>query len=217
MNEMKIYMKTIFLLLFVSFSWLAFSQPQGFVKVENSDDLEKEVKAHSARLRSISSDFVQEKHMAYLDEVIVSKGKFWYQKESNLRWQYNEPFEYVIGIKNGQFSIKDQGKVSVFDVASNPAFKELNSLILSIADGSLIHDNRFEMEAFENSTTYFLKLIPKDANMKKFIQQTDLYISKESGVATKVIMHEAETDFTVISFINHQLNNAIPNSIFDIQ
>lgn len=210
-------MKIVFTIFFLAFNWLAFSQPAGFTKVENSAALEKEIEAHSAKLISMASDFVQEKTMAYLDEVIVSKGKFWYKRENNLRWQYNEPFEYVIGIKNGQFSIKDQGKVRVFDVTSNPAFKELNDLILSIAKGNLIQDNRFAMEAFEDKTTYFLKLTPKDANMKKFIQQTDLYISKEDGVATKVIMRESDTDYTIISFVNRHLNDAISDTVFDIK
>ncbi|HLW07765.1 MAG TPA: outer membrane lipoprotein carrier protein LolA [Marinilabiliaceae bacterium] len=210
-------MKIVFTMFFLAFNWLAFSQPTGFTKVENSAALEKEIEAHSAKLISITSDFIQEKTMAYLDEVIVSKGKFWYKRDNNLRWQYNEPFEYVIGIKNGQFSIKDQGKVRVFDVSSNPAFKELNDLILSIAKGNLIQDNRFAMEAFEDKTTYFLKLTPKDANMKKFIQQTDLYISKQDGVATKVIMRESDTDYTIISFVNRHLNDAISDTVFDIK
>ena len=211
------FMKTILSIFLLTFSGLAIAQPAGFTKVENNAALEKEIEAHSAKLISITSDFVQEKTMDYLDEVIVSKGKFWYKRENNLRWQYNEPFEYVIGIRDGQFSIKDQGKVRVFDVVSNPAFKELNDLILSIAKGNLIQDNRFSMEAFENETSYFLKLTPKDANMKKFIQQTDLYISKEDGVATKVIMRESDTDYTIISFVNRHLNDAISDSVFDIK
>ncbi|MFT3739402.1 MAG: outer membrane lipoprotein carrier protein LolA [Breznakibacter sp.] len=193
------------------------AQKNGFTRIEDHAVLEADINRNSAKITSITSAFVQEKKMEYLDEVIVSKGKFWYKRESKLRWQYNEPYEYIIAIKDGKFSIKDNGRVKVFDVNSNQAFKELNDLILNIAQGNLVKDNRFDIEAYEDKTSYFLKLTPKDANMKKFIRQTEVYLLKEDLAVTKVVMRESDTDFTVISFINRKLNDEVSDTVFDIK
>lgn len=193
------------------------AQQPGFTKVKDYSAIEVDINRNSLRIASITSDFVQEKKMEYLDEVIVSKGKFWYKRDNKLRWQYNDPYEYVIAIKDGKFSIKDNGQVSVFDVNSNKAFKELNDLIINIAQGNLTKDNRFDVEAFEDKTTYLLKLTPKDANMKKFIKQTDVFLLKADLAVSKVVMHESESDLTVISFINRKLNDEVSDTVFNIK
>lgn len=210
-------MKHLLLLIFLLTSLAAHSQEAGYTKITDHSILEREINNNSNKINSIKSDFIQEKKIDYLDVIIESKGKFWYKKESNLRWEYNEPFKYVIAIANGKFSIQDNGKVSVYDVATNVVFKEINDLILSIAKGNMIKDNKFTIDAFENKTSYLLKLTPKDEKMRKFIQNTEVYISKADLSATKVIMRESATDYTVISFVNKKLNDEIPDNIFIIK
>jgi outer membrane lipoprotein-sorting protein len=212
-----IEMKNIIFLVFLGFSFATHSQEAGFTKITDHSTLERDINNNSNKINSIKSDFVQEKKIDYLDVVIESKGKFWYKKESNLRWEYNEPFNYVITIANGKFSILDNGKVSVYDVSTNLVFKEINDLILSIAKGNMIKDNKFLIDAYENKTSYLLKLTPKDEKMRKFIQNTEVYISKEDLSATRVIMRESATDYTVISFVNKKLNDEIPDNIFSIK
>jgi outer membrane lipoprotein-sorting protein len=210
-------MKHLLLLIFFLTSLAAHSQESGYTKITDHSILEREINNNSNKINSIKSDFIQEKKIDYLDVVIESKGKFWYKKESFLRWEYNEPFKYVIAIANGKFSIQDNGKVSVYDVATNVVFKEINDLILSIAKGNMIKDNKFTIDAFENKTSYLLKLTPKDEKMRKFIQKTEVYISKADLSATKVIMRESATDYTVITFVNKKLNDEIPDSVFIIK
>lgn len=193
------------------------AQQKGFTPVADYPALEQEINKNSLKIQAISSDFVQEKKMEYLDEVIVSKGNFWYKHESKLRWQYNEPYEYIIAINNGKFLIKDNGKVKVYDVASNPAFKEMNDLILRIARGTLAGDKRFDIEAFENKDSYLLKLTPVDDNLKKFIHTTEVFLSKSDLAADRVVMHESGSDYTVIQFINRKINNEIADTVFDIR
>lgn len=194
-----------------------YGQDKSYRPVADPAVVEKKIMDNSLKVSSITSDFVQEKKMEYLDEVLVSKGKFWYKHESKLRWQYDEPYEYIIAIRNGSFYIKDDVKVKVYDVAGNPAFREMNDLILKIARGTLAGDKRFEIEMYENDRFYLLRLRPIDAALKGFLQTTEIYLSKSDLSAEKVVMHETETDYTQITFINRKLNNEIPESIFDIK
>ncbi len=62
----------------------------------------------------------------------------------NLRWAYMEPFDYVIVIHKGKFLIRDGEQLSAYDIDSNPAFAEINKLIVDMVRGN-ITDERFEM------------------------------------------------------------------------
>lgn len=212
-------MKRIPFLIFVLFLAVVpmLAQPAGYVLVEDASELEEAFRRNAASVRSISSAFVQEKQLAYLDEVIESKGAFWYRNDNSLRWAYDSPFHYLIVIKEGRFFIKDQEEVKVFDVQSNPAFKLLNDLIISIAKGSVMGDERFELKVYEGARDYLLVMQPLDAQLKQFILQSEVYLDKESLLALRVIIRESDTDFTQISFVNRKLNEPIEDAVFDVR
>jgi outer membrane lipoprotein-sorting protein len=193
-----------------SFEWKA----TDFTQVKDLKALEEKLNSNLEKINSIKSDFIQQKQLEYLDETIVSKGQFWFKKENQLRWAYDEPFEYVIILNSGKFIIKDESIVNVYDINSNQAFLEINNLIIGLVRGSLMEHAKFEIEAFENDTQYLVKLIPKDSNMRKVISNMEVYFDKKDLTVGKIIMHESESDFTVITFINTKLNEPIPDNIF---
>lgn len=188
---------------------------QSFTQVEDIKALEILLLETSKKTNSIISDFIQEKHLDFIDEKITSKGKFWLRDENSLRWEYTEPFSHIIIIHDGKFITKDDsGKFTSYDISSNQVFKEVNNLIVSSARGDLMADGKFEVTAFENQTSYLLKLIPKDPQVKQVISETELYFDKKSLTVSKVIMIENEKDYTVISFVNREINAQIPDSTF---
>lgn len=190
------------------------SQNNTYVKINDIKQLEAKLNENSNKNNTIQSDFVQNKTIEYLDETIVSKGKFWFKKSNNLRWEYNEPFNYIITIKDGKFTIKDGNKISNYDINTNAVFKEINDLLISMAEGNMIKDDKFFVEAFENKTSYLLKLTPKNENMKNFINKTEVYIDKIDLSVYKIIMLESESDFTEILFTNRKFNEEIRDNIF---
>ena len=194
----------------LSFDWVS----TDFTQVKDLKALEEKLNSNLANIETIKSDFIQLKELEYLDETIVSKGQFWFKKENQLRWAYDEPFEYVIILNNGKFIIQDESIVSVHDINSNQAFREINNLIINLVRGSLMEHDKFEIEAFENDTQYLVKLVPKDSNMRNVISNMEVYFDKKDLTVGKIIMHESASDFTVITFINKKLNEPIPDSIF---
>ncbi|MBT3208319.1 MAG: outer membrane lipoprotein carrier protein LolA [Bacteroidetes bacterium] len=208
-------MKHNILVLFLLISLNLFSQKKNnFIPIENIKELEQKLNAKSAEINTIKSDFIQEKHLAFLNDTIITKGKFWFKKENQLRWEYTSPFEYIIVINSGKFIIKDEEKISEFDINSNQAFQEVNSLIISSVKGSLLEEDKFEIDAFENSTTYFVSLIPLDEEMKNILNKIELYFDISSLNISKVKMIENEDDYTIISFTNRKLNESVPANIF---
>ncbi len=190
-------------------------QAQDFTVVENIQELEELLLENSNKTNTIVSDFVQEKHLDFIDEKIISEGKFWLKDENSLRWEYTKPYSHIIIIHDGRFITKDDsGKYSSYDINANPVFKEVNNLIVSSARGDLMAEGKFEVSAYENSSSYLLKLIPKDPQIKQVISETELYFNKNDLTVTKVIMIENEKDFTLITFKNRNINVPIQDSIF---
>ena len=210
MKNIKIVMLIIPCLLLLGFEW----QTTAFIPVEDVNALEEKLNSNLENINSISSDFIQQKELEYLDETIVSKGQFWFKKENQLRWAYHEPFEYAIILSKGKFIIQDESTVNVYDIDSNQAFREINNLIINMVKGSLMDYDKFEIEAFENSSQYLVKLVPIDTNMRKVISNMEVFLEKKDLTVGKVIMHESESDFTVLTFTNKKLNEQIPDSIF---
>ena len=210
MKYIRILLLLIPCLLVLGFEW----QSTEFIPIKDLKVLEEKLNSNLANINTIKSDFIQQKELEYLDETIVSKGQFWFKKENQLRWAYNEPFEYAIILNKGKFIIQDESIVSVYDIDSNQAFREINNLIINLVKGSLMEYDKFEIEAFENNTQYLVKLVPIDTNMRKVISNMEVYIDKNDLTVGKILMHESESDFTVITFINKKLNEQIPDSIF---
>ena len=210
MKNIRILSLIIPCLLMLGFEW----QSTEFVPIKDLKVLEEKLNSNLANINTIKSEFIQQKELEYLDETIVSKGQFWFKKENQLRWAYNEPFEYAIILNKGKFIIQDESIVSVYDIDSNQAFREINNLIINLVKGSLMEYDTFEIEAFENNTQYLVKLVPRDSNMRKVISNMEVYIDKNDLTVGKILMHESESDFTVITFINKKLNEQIPDSIF---
>lgn len=205
----------LWILAFVLLSGSGFRKQDGFSPVEKKEQLMLKLNKHAGTIETIQSNFIQKKQLEFLDETIISKGSFWFKKDNNLRWAYQDPFDYVIVIHQGKFRIRDGEQVSAYDIASNPAFAEINKLIVDMVRGN-ITDERFEMAAFESSSQYLVKLVPKDESMKEVIASMEIYFSKSDLAVAEVIMKESEKDYTVITFIDKKINEAIEDSVFSV-
>jgi outer membrane lipoprotein-sorting protein len=151
-----------------------------------------------------------------MDETIRSKGHFIYQKESSVRWEYLDPYSYLIIIKDGKITIKDDKKTNQMDMASNPIFKQINNLILSTVKGDILLNPDFEAKVFEDSKNYKLELLPKDKNMSEFISRIELILSKADMSVNSIKIEEPMGDYTNIKYSNKKINASIPENSFSL-
>lgn len=209
-------MKRQLILLMIFLSSGVMAQNDSYSKVDDIVWLEQQLNSKSNLIHTISSDFVQEKHLDFLDDIITSKGRFWFKKENQLRWEYINPYNYIIALNNGRFIIKDGQNTSEYDIKSNKAFQEINDLIINSVKGTLLQQDKFTITAYKNASFYLVKLIPKDQMMREILSEIELYFDIEDMNIAKVKMIETQQDYTIISFVNRKLNAEIPASIFDI-
>jgi outer membrane lipoprotein-sorting protein len=209
---MKIF--KLILIIYVFSINTIFSQNKTFIKVANLEALKSKITTFAQKTNSINSDFIQEKHLEILDEPLISKGKFYYKKENNIRWEYTEPLKYIIAIHDNKFTIKDETKISSYDIKSNKMFKEINNMIISSMKGEIINNKDFSSSFFENNTFYLAEMTPLKKEMKDFLQTIKIYFDKTDFSVSKVIMTENKTDYTKITFSDKKINTLINDNIF---
>jgi len=212
MNKIIVTLLSFFLFLSV-----IKAQEENFAKVSDIEKARTELAQLTQKISTIKSPFIQEKHLSFLTENIISKGEFYFKNPGFLRWEYTEPFEYLIIFTDKNIFIKDEENISSFDTESNKMFSEINNIMTGTIQGNLFNDSeRFTVEYFEDNQQYLLKLVPRMPEMKSMLQSIHIYIDKSDLSVAKIKMTESSNDYTSITFINRKLNTTIDNDKFDI-
>lgn len=207
--------KVYFLLLFVTFCNVStFAQEQ---KMSDSEivSFKQSVSIVSKKIKSLSSDFVQYKHLDFLSKDIETSGKMVFKEPNRIQWQYKKPYNYSIVFKDGKILINDEGKKSAMDVSSSKIFGKINKLIVGSVSGDMFDDKEFLITYFKTKTNNITRFIPKDAALKKYIKQIELTFDKEDATVIQVKLLESSEDYTRIVLKNKTLNAKIEDSLFN--
>ena len=190
------------------------AQADGYSVMKNVDDFKAKAKAVADKTTSISSDFVQKKVLSIMEEEIISKGKFLFKKENSIRWEYKEPFVYLIIINDGEIFIKDDNKENKFDMKSNKTFKGINDMIVNSVSGNIMDDENYIVSYYESASNYMVQLTPKDEKLKEYMSLIKVYFDKISYDVVRVKMMEESEDYTSIEFKNRVVNSDIADEKF---
>jgi len=172
----------------------------------------------SASVNSIISDFVQEKNLSVLSDKIISKGKFYYKKQNNIRWEYTEPYRYLVIISNNQLYTRDDKNQKIYDIQSSKMFQEMNNFISGCIQGDILKNEKdYNVAYFENSRRYYVKLVPRSEKMKQMLTEVQIYFDKVDLTVSNLKMVESGDDYTKIDFINKKLNTEIPIEKFSFK
>ncbi|RWW93857.1 outer membrane lipoprotein carrier protein LolA [Flavobacterium cerinum] len=173
------------------------------------------VNATAKNTKTLTTDFVQYKHMDFLSKDIETSGKMSFKSPGMLLWQYTKPYQYSVVFKNNKIAINDAGKKSAMDMGSSKMFNKLNKLIVGSVNGDMFDENEFTISFFKTPDYNITKLMPKDATLKKYIKQMELYFDKKGNMVSQVKMTEPSNDYTTIVFKNKVTNAQIADSVFN--
>lgn len=208
-------MKIKIVLLFLSILPLsALAQEQKMTAAEMAS-FKKSVNEVSQKIKSLSTDFVQYKHMDFLAKDIETSGRMSFKEPNILAWQYKKPYSYSIIFKNGKILINDEGKKSAVDVGNSKIFAKINKLIVGSVSGNLFDDKEFDIAYLKVKGQNVTRLNPKDAALKKYIKQIELTFDKEDFTVVQVRLLESSEDYTRIVLKNKTINAKIDDSVFN--
>lgn len=199
-------------MLFLSFG--VFSQEQKMSESEITA-FKNSVNATAKNTKTLSTDFTQLKHMDFLSKDIETSGKMNFKSPNMLQWQYVKPYQYSIVFKNNKIFINDAGKKNNIDKGNSKMFDKLNKLIVGSVNGNMFDENEFTISYFKTKDFNITKLLPKDASLKKYVKQMELYFDKTGNTVSQVKMIEPSNDYTKIIFKNKVINAKIEDSVFN--
>jgi outer membrane lipoprotein-sorting protein len=183
-------------------------------------DAEPVIEKLNTKAQSISTfqcEFKQVKYLAYLDASVESNGKFNLKKKNLARWEYVEPYKYILVIKDGKLTVKGfEGNKDQMQ-KGNKFLENLDELIESLFGGTIGMDQNFNKALFENGLFYQLILIPKSPQTKSVFKQIIIYFEKTSLEISSLKITEATGDFTSLLFKNRIYNKPISDSLFKVE
>ena len=173
-----------------------------------------QIKEVSENTKTITSDFVQLKHLDFLTSDIETSGKMAFKAPNWVKWEYTSPYEYSVIFKDDVLLINDGGTKSDIKMGSSKLFKKLNELIINSVTGDMFDDESFEVTYFITEDYNKVILVSNDKKLSKMIAVFELHFNKENGAVLQVKMIEPSQDYTKIVFSNRVDNSEINDAVF---
>jgi len=193
------------------------AQYPGYAPVADFATFKTAFAAATQKTNSIKSDFVQEKNLSMLSEKIVSKGKFWFKKESQVRMEYNHPYQYLMILNKDKVFVKDGQKENKISTKSNKIFQQINKIMIDCMQGTALNNPDFKTRVFESKNSSLVELIPVTKGLKELFKTITVVVDKKDYSVISIEMQELSGDNTIIRFSNKELNATIPDALFTIK
>ena len=198
--------------------WPSLTAQEAVEPLKDVESFKEKLAKMAESTSTISCDFVQEKYLVVLSQKIVSKGRFYFKKENNIRWEYTSPYKYLIIISNNQLFTSDDKSQNRYDLKSNKMLQEMNGFISGCVQGDILkNDKDYAIGYFENSKFYYVKLIPRSEKMRQMLNEVQIWFDKNDLTVSELKMVESGDDYTKIGFVNKKLNIDIPLEKFSFK
>jgi outer membrane lipoprotein-sorting protein len=134
-----------------------------------------------------------------------------------LRWEYTDPYKYIIAINKDKMLIKDNNKITKYDINSNKMFKSINEMMMNTVQGNLLNNKDYKPAYYESEKNYLVELTPVQKAAKDFLKNIYLYIDKTDYAVVKVKLTEPGDDYTTIDFTDRKTNQPIADEKFTVK
>jgi outer membrane lipoprotein-sorting protein len=191
------------------------SLPQPLVAADSEELLSflAEIQAASEKVRSFSSEFVQERRLALFAEPVIFHGSLTVVRPDRLRWEFTAPLPSVL-IFRGEQGIRCNDKVppTHFDLGTDPIMRTVAEQLWLWLGGDYSRLNALYL--MEKSGPSALRITPKDHRVSDYISSITITFDTTSRQPEKVEIADPGGDTTVISFKSYVLNGNTPEVLF---
>lgn len=201
------------------------------VKIEAENSLEptlQRIREAAAGVETITSTMVQEKYLKAFAEVLKARGNFAFQRPDCWRWELVEPVLSGLSVcgSNGRRWHEKGGQAQSFKLADQPWLRHFatqvtawttadfaflqKEYILTLLDSEL--NPQFSPEL--NSEPPSLKLVPREAAARRLVASLEITFSADYRYVTRIVIREADGDYTAINFLDVIINQPLPEESF---
>ncbi len=171
---------------------------------------------NTAQRAAFMADFVQIRHVSLFMDELKAEGTCWFEKPSKLRWEVTSPYHSVLIYSEGDMVRLEERDGEWRELDSGA--KDMMSAVMEQISGWM------QGEFNEASTMYeisyaepVLKLQPRNEELRNLIQAIELTIDTAKWRITNVVIHENESDYVRINFMDQVDNPSLDPSLFDLE
>jgi len=169
-------------------------------------------------VKTLQTDFVQEKKLAVLDKKIILKGKIFLKKPDLFAWHTEEPTRYSMVIKDDIISQWDEDidQVQKANIKDNPAFQTVAGQIRKWLSGIYIPLLEGYNITILNQEPVSLKFTPrKNTTAYNTISSVRIIFGKDERYIREIYIKEKGGDSTLLRFNDTMLNIPIDDAVWD--
>jgi outer membrane lipoprotein-sorting protein len=170
--------------------------------------------------RSIKARFTQEHRLEMFDDILISEGYLYYQKPGRIRWEFSKPYaSLTIMLENGAVEKYDvvAGRPVRVTAGSQKILAEVLTQIMNWQRGDLLSAaDGFRLVLYPGQV-YKLVMIPEAKGMAKIFSRLEFEIARDSFLVNSVCLWENENDYTLIRFLDQQVDAELPQALFELR
>ena len=195
---------------------LAPAWPASAADTAPSAALFEELARTAEGVKTLSSDFVQEKHLSMFKSVMTSKGRFYFVKPDQLRWEMTAPVAsgFVLKGEKGKRWHERTGRRENFTISQEPVMKLVSDQLFAWALADFAWLRKEYRITLLNEAPVSLRLEPKGGPTAGFLKHLLIGFSADGRYVKSVELHEKDGDFTRIRFLNTAVNKQLAAELF---
>jgi len=210
-------MKPVFIIALILYLPAQVLGQTGIEKSDNQNWIFSEIASAASQVETFLCDFLQEKHMSILDNVLISKGRLYFKRNNRLRWEINHPVISGFAVNGDQAKRweGDSGRTQTFKVNQVPFIKVFTEQVFLWARADFKRlKKRYDIQVL-NETPIKLMLLPISPQEKKYLANLRISFATDASYVRAVEIHEPDGDFTRIQFLNTVINTPLNDSLFN--
>jgi outer membrane lipoprotein-sorting protein len=182
---------------------------------ESPDGVLDRLNELAAGVDTLASDFSQEKYLAVFQDVLPAKGRFYYRKPDNLRWEMTSPVTsgFVLRGDTGRRWQEAGSRGEPFDIAREPVMKIVADQLLAWTRADFEALRRDYRISLAGEAPVRLRLDPKGA-AAGFLDYLSITFAPDGRHVQQVEVHEQGGDYTRITFHHTVVNGPLADDLF---
>jgi outer membrane lipoprotein-sorting protein len=168
-------------------------------------------------LKSLQTNFTQEKHLAIFAAPVKAQGILLFQRPKDIRFEIRAPFRSVL-IAHDQAVAKYEfmdGKWLKLAPPMSDSILVVTGQLASWLQGRLREANKVYHIAATAEPEPTIILTPIQQKLKEFIAAIDLKMAYAPTRVVSLVIREPNGDYTTVSFSNEERDKPLPASYFD--
>lgn len=182
-----------------------FAQYQQITDAKELLEIKNELSETYKNISRIECDYSMEKSVSILGTKLTGEGKIRYNKSNpeELFWSSNAPGQSSFYMKNDSIEIVNRECTKKMLIDNHMIFKEVAQIARgSAARKSIIDENTFYADFYENSQNLLVKMTPKKTKIKSMIKAIEILMDKENKNFKEINITDGSDNLMNIKILN---------------